>query len=212
MLPTSLYLQPIFSFACCLAQGGFPSGSVVKNLPATQEMQEMSVWSLGLEDSLENEMDTHSSILAWEIPWTEGPGGLQSTESPRVRRDWAIAHELVHAGGWGVLFMKQLFSFLRLSVGKLPHSLSPRRRSLVSSTVYEASPLSLTPFVPVSALFVGSCPSKGVNFKFTKYFLLVNAYCALLKKRLPPHHLKKSLLDIFSKIIIMFACPLRSLF
>ena len=43
-----------------------------------QETQAMWVWSLGQEDSLEKEMGTHSSILAWEIPWTEKPGGLQS--------------------------------------------------------------------------------------------------------------------------------------
>ena len=56
---------------------------MVKNLPA---MQEMWVWSLGGEDPLEREIATHSSILAWEIPWTEEPGGLQS---PRVRHKWA---------------------------------------------------------------------------------------------------------------------------
>ena len=56
----------------------FPGGSVVKNLPAKQEMQ---IRSLGQEEPLEEEMATHSSVLAWEIPWTEGPGGLQSTES-----------------------------------------------------------------------------------------------------------------------------------
>ena len=50
-------------------------GSVVKNLPAAQEMQ---VPSLGHEDPLEKEMATHSSILAWKIPWTEEPGGQQS--------------------------------------------------------------------------------------------------------------------------------------
>ena len=48
---------------------------VVKNLPAVQETQ---VRSLGREDPLEKEMATHSSILAWEIPWMEEPGGLQS--------------------------------------------------------------------------------------------------------------------------------------
>ena len=40
-------------------------------------MQEMQVWSLGQEDPLEKEMATHSSILAWELPWKEEPGGLQ---------------------------------------------------------------------------------------------------------------------------------------
>ena len=47
---------------------------MVKNLPA---MQETRVQSLGREDPLEKGMATHSSILAWEIPWTEEPGGLQ---------------------------------------------------------------------------------------------------------------------------------------
>ena len=62
----------------------FPSGSVVKNLPA---MQETWVQSLGWEDPLEQGMATHSSILAWRIPWTEEPGGLQFIGSQRVRHD-----------------------------------------------------------------------------------------------------------------------------
>ena len=49
----------------------------VKNLPAMQEMQETWVLSLGQEDPLEKEMATHSSILAWRIPWTEELGGPQ---------------------------------------------------------------------------------------------------------------------------------------
>ena len=47
----------------------FPGGTLVKNVPAMQEMQEIWVQSLGWEDPLEQEMATHSSILAWEIPW-----------------------------------------------------------------------------------------------------------------------------------------------
>ena len=53
---------------------------MVKNPPAMQETQEMWVRSLVWEDLLKKEMVTHSSILAWEIPWTEEPGGLQSME------------------------------------------------------------------------------------------------------------------------------------
>ena len=53
---------------------GFPGGSVVKIPPAKQETW---VQSLGWENALEKEMATHSSILAWESPWTEEPGGLQ---------------------------------------------------------------------------------------------------------------------------------------
>ena len=52
-------------------------------------MQESWIRSLGWEEPLEEEMVTHSSILAWEIPWTEEPGGLQSMGSQRVRQDWA---------------------------------------------------------------------------------------------------------------------------
>ena len=59
---------------------------LVKNPPA---MQETWVWSLGWEDPLEKRMATHSSILAWRIPWTEEPGGLQSMGSQRVRHDQA---------------------------------------------------------------------------------------------------------------------------
>ena len=59
-------------------------GSVLKNLPAVQETQ---VRSLGREDPLEEGVATHSSVLAWRIPWTEEPGGLQSTGSHRVRHD-----------------------------------------------------------------------------------------------------------------------------
>jgi len=63
---------------------GLPWGSVVKSLPAVQETQEMWVQSLGWEDPLEEEMATHSSILAWRIPWTEDPGGLQAMGLQRV--------------------------------------------------------------------------------------------------------------------------------
>ena len=59
----------------------------VKNLPA---MQETWVRSLGQEDPLEKEMATHSSILAWRIPWTEEPGGLQSTRLQRVGHDFTF--------------------------------------------------------------------------------------------------------------------------
>ena len=61
---------------------GFPGDSVVKNPPA---MQEMWVRFLGQEDPLEKEMASHSSILAWRIPWAEEAGGLQSMGSQESR-------------------------------------------------------------------------------------------------------------------------------
>ena len=71
--PASL-MSPVLAWASLVAH-------MVKNLPA---MQETRVRSLGGEDPLEQEMTTHSSILAWRIPWTEEPCGIQSMGSQRV--------------------------------------------------------------------------------------------------------------------------------
>ena len=69
---------------------------MVKNLPA---MQETWVRSLGCEDPLEKGMATHSSILAWRIPRTEEPGGLQSTGSQTVEHDKEAKHALGYNDG-----------------------------------------------------------------------------------------------------------------
>ena len=69
---------------------GFPGGSVVKNLSVVQEMQ---VQSLDREEPLKQEVTAHSSILAWEILWTEQPHGLQSMGSPRVEEDLATKQQ-----------------------------------------------------------------------------------------------------------------------
>ena len=72
---------------------GLPGGSVVKNPPAMQEMQ---VPSLGQEDPLEEEMATHSSILAWRIPWTEELCSLESMRSQRVGHNVVTEHAHMH--------------------------------------------------------------------------------------------------------------------
>ena len=60
---------------------------MITSLPANvQETEEMQIKSLGWDDPLEEEMATHSSIVAWKIPWTEAPGGLQSLESQTERK------------------------------------------------------------------------------------------------------------------------------
>ena len=64
----------------------FPGGSLVKNPPANAGVAGSIS---GLEDPLDEEVAAHSSILAWKIPWTEEPGGLQSMGSQRVQRDLA---------------------------------------------------------------------------------------------------------------------------
>ena len=66
---------------------------MVKNPPLKQKMQEMGVQSLDWEDPLEEEMATHSSILTWEIPRTEEPGGLQSIVSQRVSHNLLIKQQ-----------------------------------------------------------------------------------------------------------------------
>ena len=81
----------------------------VKHLPAKQETW---VRSLGQEDPLEKEMATHSSILAWKIPWTEKPGRLQSVGSQRVRYDCVTSLSL----SWGQGVVLNLFHVLLLKL------------------------------------------------------------------------------------------------
>ena len=84
-----LWLAPIMSRVYTYL--GFPGDSVVKN-PA---MQGMRVRSLGQEDPLEKEMATHSSTLAWEIPWTQELGRLQAMGS-QVRYEWATKQQQIY--------------------------------------------------------------------------------------------------------------------
>ena len=95
----------------CLVICGLPFGASLvsqrlKRLPA---MQETWVRSLGWEDPLEKEMATHPSILAWRIPWTEEPGGLQSTGSQRVGHNWAtsltllLSNKTISSRSWAVV-------------------------------------------------------------------------------------------------------------
>ena len=85
-----------YVFLCCkfwsLAAGALIS--FIQCLPSTilPPMQEMWVQSPIWEDSLEKEMATHSSILAWRIPWTEEPGGLQSMQFKKIRQDLVTKH------------------------------------------------------------------------------------------------------------------------
>ena len=83
----------------------------VKCLPTTRETQ---VQSLGWADLLEKEMATHSSVLAWKIPWTEEPGRLQSMGLQRSGHYWATSHSFNLFGlqiwldsKWEILFLKQ---------------------------------------------------------------------------------------------------------
>ena len=65
---------------------GLPRWLIIEKLPAVKETW---IWSLGREDPLEEVMADHSSVLAWRLPWTEEPDGLQPTGLHRVRHDWS---------------------------------------------------------------------------------------------------------------------------
>ena len=72
----------------------FPGGASGKEPTCQCRTQETRVQSLGCEDPLEMEVATHSSILAWKVPWVEEPGGLQSMGPQRVEHDWVTEHTL----------------------------------------------------------------------------------------------------------------------
>ena len=86
--------RPSVLVITCGVGTGFPGSSVVKYAPATQETQETRVQSLHWKDPLQKEMATHSSILAWEIPWTEEPDGLDRPwDHERVQHDLATRQQ-----------------------------------------------------------------------------------------------------------------------
>ena len=93
------------------AEGASLVTQMVKIPPA---MQETWVQSLGQKDSLEKEMASHSSILAWRIPRTEEPGGLQSMGSQRVKHDWVTKHGCSHTQG-----------------AKIPHATRPKKKKKI---------------------------------------------------------------------------------
>ena len=82
-----LGLSLLCGFSLLILTWGFPGCSVVKNSPTVQARPETRVRSLSQEDPLEEKMATHSRILAWEVAWTEEPGGLQSMRSQRAGHD-----------------------------------------------------------------------------------------------------------------------------
>ena len=119
-------------------------------------MRETWVWSLGWEDPLEKEMATHSTILAWRIPWTEEPGGLQSTGSQRVGHDWApslhfthFSHPYMTTGKTIALtrwtFVGKVMSLLFNMLSKLVIAYLPRSKSLLISWLQLPSAVILEP-------------------------------------------------------------------
>ena len=134
---------------------GFPSGSVAKNL----SMQETGVQTLGLEDSLEKEMAAHSSILAWKVPWTEGPGGLQSTGSHRIRYDWATVYTHI-----GLILDKEQFAFFAVTEGPgwgspcINNEISRKKRQNKPSTEQCLKPWESPKCTPIAQTLPGFPP------------------------------------------------------
>ena len=96
---TVVILSWAYTYLAGGGRGGFPGGSVAKKPRAIQELQEMWVRSPGQEDPLEEGMAIHSSILAWRIPWTVEPGGLQSMGSQSVGHDWSHLTHIIDLQG-----------------------------------------------------------------------------------------------------------------
>ena len=111
---------------------GLPGDSVVKNLRSNEKTW---IRPLGREDPLEKEMGIHSSILAWRIPWTEEPSGLQSMGSQRVGHDWATSRQSLLDSLYWVLMI-----FLPLC-GKILHSVLPQEHSTVNQLHINIYPL-----------------------------------------------------------------------
>ena len=117
----------------------------VKNLPAVQKTR---VRSLSWEDPLEKEMATHSSIFAWEVSWTEEPGGLQSMGLQRVRHDWATnTYLLIHvAASWSNILLIHIYwgptmcLIVLEDTEKSSRTLSLSREPLYSSKIISGLP------------------------------------------------------------------------
>ena len=111
---TSTFTFAFFHLQKMLLKGPFWASLVAQRLKHLPAVQETRVWSLGQEDPLEDEMATHSSILAWRIPWTEELGRLQSMWSQRVGHDWAI---------WlSLLWLYKIWYLVSLAMNTIPFS------------------------------------------------------------------------------------------
>ena len=141
---------------------------MVKNPPACQCIKTW-VGSLVQEDPLDKEMATHSSILAWKIPWTEEPGGLQSMGSQQVRRDWACMHDPLK----GTLTLLEVIPLLlcpfQLPLPPCTNPVYPDPWSLVSSPCSGIAP----DRIQQSSLDCSTCSRSGLELALLFFLLLV---------------------------------------
>ena len=93
---TYIHIHIIFHIYRYYIYTWLPCSSAVKTLPAVQELQKMEVWPLGWEESLEEEMAIHSTVLAWRIPWIKETGGLIHRVTKSPWSDLAFTHIYIH--------------------------------------------------------------------------------------------------------------------
>ena len=107
---SSVYVWINYNMYIMWIKYGLPRWLSSKDLPEMQEPQKIWVQFLGREDPLKEGMATHFSILAWRIPWTEEPGGLQFTGFQRARHDW---RDLAHTQHMNKIYehLKNMFNF-----------------------------------------------------------------------------------------------------
>ena len=137
---------------------GFPGSAGVKE-PTCRRQWETRVWSRGQEDPLEEGMATHSSILAWRIPQTEKPGGLQSMGLQRVRHDWSDLARSMHTKNfrlWGAFLVDcgavSITRTFTLGTEEILKRTYPNAVFLISVTIFLLLPL-LLPFFSLFHFF-----------------------------------------------------------
>ena len=127
---------------------------MVKCLPAMPETQVLSV---GRENPLEKEMATHSSILAWEIPWTEEPGGLQSLGSQRVRHNWAtsLSLSIIKNRDINLMIFSSVQSLSRVRLFVTPWIAASQASLFITNSWGSLKLMSIESVMPYSHLILG---------------------------------------------------------
>ena len=135
---------------------------MVKNLPAVWETW---VWSLGREDPLEEGMASHCSILAWRIPWTEEPGGLQSTGSQRVGHSWEINYQ-----HWVTAMCQQLCLFIHITL-TTSNDIALRGNRISLQLIWVLLALPFTSCVTLGKVRHLSVPQFSLSLSLSFFFL-----------------------------------------
>ena len=164
--------------------------SLAQRLKCLPAMRETWIQSLGREDPLEKEMATHSSILAWRIPWMEEPGGLQSMGSQRVGHDWVTSLSLsISPPVWHFSSVALSFSFFLHDLQELS---SLTRDWTCTTAVKELSPNHWTArkFSQFLILFCDVERRNHCYYKKVQWLSNINSSLALISAKFLVKHLK----------------------